>query len=406
MYKRGKSKGQSLVEVLIAISIGGLIIGSSVIAITLSLRSNVQNEAIKNANFLLYEMIDSVRSVAEGDWNKLYSSVTKATPAHVVRDNGGLILVNGTEGVPESDAISGLVGYWKFDEASGDIAYDFSANGNKGTFTNGPLRSNSANCKSSTCVDFDGIDDYITFDPFTLTTTNALSISTWVNMDDFEQAGTIIGQQTQTNPFVWFFIDTAARARFQYHDGSTFIQVITTDMLSDKIGTWNHVAVTADYSTGVVRFYLNGIFFQEFTGLTMLQPNVDRTLNIGAYSASSHRFDGKMDNLAIYNKVLSETEVSQIYGSRIYSRSFSAENVNRNSTTGEIVSSGGSQDPSTQKITGTITWPAGSTFTTVEYLTRTRNEIERITDWSDSSTYESANLIDATTPGEIKLILE
>ena len=38
----------------------------------------------------------------------------------------------------EFHAINGLVGWWKFDEDNGTVAYDSSGNGNDGNLTNGP----------------------------------------------------------------------------------------------------------------------------------------------------------------------------------------------------------------------------------------------------------------------------
>ncbi len=48
---------------------------------------------------------------------------------------------------------------------------------------------------------------------------------------------------------------------------------------------------------------------------------------------------------------------------------FYVENVNRNEG-GDIVTSGGDEDPSTQKVTVYITWSGGSEFTISEYIMR------------------------------------
>lgn len=68
-----------------------------------------------------------------------------------------------------------------------------------------------------------------------------------------------------------------------------------------------------------------------------------------------------------------------------YTRFFSVENVNRD-INGNIVTTGGFvEDPSTQKITVTVRWPiSGQTaeLKIAEYLTRSRSEVFRFTDWS------------------------
>jgi Tfp pilus assembly protein PilV len=73
-----------------------------------------------------------------------------------------------------------------------------------------------------------------------------------------------------------------------------------------------------------------------------------------------------------------------------YAQFFSIENVNRDGA-GNIVTSGGAEDPSTQKIISRVRWPsAGQTpeVTLTVYLTRWRNLISRQTDWSGGSGQE------------------
>ncbi len=51
---------------------------------------------------------------------------------------------------------NGLVGWWKFDETNGTVAYDSSGNGNDGNFTNGPTWTTG---KIGGALSFDGVDD-------------------------------------------------------------------------------------------------------------------------------------------------------------------------------------------------------------------------------------------------------
>ena len=63
-------------------------------------------------------------------------------------------------------------------------------------------------------------------------------------------------------------------------------------------------------------------------------------------------------------------------------------NVNRD-TNGNIVSSGGNEDPSTQKITVTVQWPGTGTnvgqIQLTDYLTRWQNQVFQQTDWLGGS---------------------
>lgn len=64
-----------------------------------------------------------------------------------------------------------------------------------------------------------------------------------------------------------------------------------------------------------------------------------------------------------------------------YKRYFYLDDVKRD-TSDLIVTTGGSADPSTKKITVDYSWPQSTTFTISQYLTRNRDNIFWQTDWS------------------------
>lgn len=76
------TKGQSLVELLVGIALGTLIVGSAIGALILTLNINVQSHASDVATTLAREMIDSVRSVTEGKWVKIYNLPAKGSATH------------------------------------------------------------------------------------------------------------------------------------------------------------------------------------------------------------------------------------------------------------------------------------------------------------------------------------
>jgi len=70
-------RGQSLIELLIAISITIIIAGSAVGALLLSVRINKESINFRTASSLAQEMMDKMRSFSEGQWVDLYSVDTK-----------------------------------------------------------------------------------------------------------------------------------------------------------------------------------------------------------------------------------------------------------------------------------------------------------------------------------------
>jgi type II secretory pathway pseudopilin PulG len=115
--------------------------------------------------------------------------------------------------------------------------------------------------------------------------------------------------------------------------------------------------------------------------------------------------------------VVPGTEAFDVDGTQ-YVRSFIVENVQR-SLGGEIIPSGGNDDPSTQKVTVAVSWPiSGETDETKisGYITRNRNASLRSTNWTDGPDNEgpfigqtsgftsSSNVDYVTLPGVIKLL--
>ena len=98
-------------------------------------------------------------------------------------------------------------------------------------------------------------------------------------------------------------------------------------------------------------------------------------------------------------------------GGIAYTRYFYVDAVGR--AGGKILSSGGVNDPSTKKVTASVSWAGGGPTTLVSYLTRSRNNVLRQTDWSGgggqdgpitsmNNKFSSAQSVDfISTPGSI-----
>lgn len=97
-----------------------------------------------------------------------------------------------------------------------------------------------------------------------------------------------------------------------------------------------------------------------------------------------------------------------------YTRYFYAENVSRD-VSGMIVQIGGTNDPSTQKITVVYGWPQSPNHTMVQYLTRFRNQVYIQKNWSGgpgvsgpltlpgNQFASSTNINYSTTTGSIRI---
>mgnify|MGYP001611742244 CR=1 FL=1 len=93
-------RGQSLAEILIAVAVGAIIIGSAAIGVSVLLRSNVDSRASQTASFLAREFLDKTRSLSESDWHNIWDLSPKGVASSykiVASGTTGLAIASGTE---------------------------------------------------------------------------------------------------------------------------------------------------------------------------------------------------------------------------------------------------------------------------------------------------------------------
>ena len=132
-----------------------------------------------------------------------------------LHDGNYTVVVSNDFGSVESDLVevsvkdgilNGLVGWWKFDETSGTVAYDSSGNGNHGNLTNGPTW---VSGKIGGALSFDGVDDSVLIPATSDLDLQTLSIFAWVYSSNYIQDGFIFEKttnsisNTQYNLFLW-----------------------------------------------------------------------------------------------------------------------------------------------------------------------------------------------------------
>ena len=212
------------------------------------------------------------------------------------------IVVLGTAG----NASAELVGYWRFDEGSGTIAYDSSGTGIDGTFEGDPQW---VAGKTGFALELDG-DDWVNCGtPPELVLTGDISITCWVNPAAF------VGRQGFAG------LDTGFV--FKVHEGG--VLCFTTPGISDmasavsiiEAGVWQHVAVTFQPGQGEgIVFYINGIETDRFTSSAINAGG--GPFRIGS-NQWSENLTGMIDEVRIYNHILTEAEIlSAMEGSKGY----------------------------------------------------------------------------------------
>jgi hypothetical protein len=223
--------------------------------------------------------------------------------------------------VPTEPSAQGLVAHLSFDESSGTSAADSSGNNNHGNVM-GDAQWVAG--KVGGALAFDGVDDMVVVNQnsglpiYNNGTDNAYSIAMWVkggpqnDMRVFSESSSTSG-----NPLVNMGTHNAASPTGQYaayirpDDGTTLNHPLSqADPFDD---TWHHIAWVDDNGTATlyVDGQLDGGDFNYTRGTMALD-----TTTIGGIlrAAPSHFFTGQIDEVRIYNRLLSAGEILGLAG--------------------------------------------------------------------------------------------
>lgn len=99
MYRSSSQKGSLLIEILVAITVIGIIAGIAAQAIVASLDSNAVAGARGQQSDLLAEMMQGISASSDGSWNNLYSLAADGSHYHVAIANGKWVITSGDDTV-------------------------------------------------------------------------------------------------------------------------------------------------------------------------------------------------------------------------------------------------------------------------------------------------------------------
>jgi hypothetical protein len=202
--------------------------------------------------------------------------------------------------------------YWRLGETSATTAADQQGL-NPGTYTGGVTLGQQGAIigDSDTSASFDGVDDYVTVpDSASLDLTNAATVELWVQRTKNAAYQVIFGkpgngQSRFENYALWFNTSNGINAYFG--NGTSYVAVGSAALDTN----WHHVVTTYDNATA--RLYIDGTLQDSATSTVQLTPNT-QPLNFGrAQGTTSYMFGGKLDEVAVYNSVLSPTRIQAHY---------------------------------------------------------------------------------------------
>lgn len=215
-----------------------------------------------------------------------------------------------------SSLYSGLIAYWTLNESAGATSFtDSSGNGKTGTCSGTGCPVAGVAGKLNTAASFDGTNDIISASDSSLWTFSGdFTISLWVKANSWGGnwwTRAFLGQDEGGGPTnKWIFSYDGTRTIFHINTSSGGGPVALGNTWTPSTGTWYHLAVTRQGNN--YTFYRDGSPDGVWTDSTII-PDASAPLTIG-WAEGVGSFNGTIDDVRIYNRALSGSEISQLFG--------------------------------------------------------------------------------------------
>ncbi len=216
-----------------------------------------------------------------------------------------LVFVLGAAG----NARAGLVGWWKFDEGSGNIAIDSSGNGHNGT-----LNGDSAWTigQLGGALQFDGDGDYVTCGHIDIdtTVTGGLTVCAWINKPADGDMKVCSNRQVNSAPGGGF---TCAiyNNRMEMDMCNETARVLYRDNQGVILpgDTWMHLAWVYNDLTDTYDEYRDGNLVASQAATTSISISTVEFRIANDSPNSSHYFNGMIDDFRVYDHVLDQMTI-------------------------------------------------------------------------------------------------
>ena len=253
------------------------------------------------------QMIDAFKGKLDdiGMWNRaltqqeitnMYNGVTYSDTCNAV--SGSLV--------------NGLVSYYPF---CGN-ANDDSGNGNNGV-VNGATLTTDRFGNTNSAYFFDGLNDEIRAN---VNITQNITVSCWVKSlftaNDFP---TFFNFYSSLSNYPWVFY---GQASYNTNIGSRYVTLnsssspIFSDNVSNvlSLNNWQFVTIVVDSAMNKHKLYVNGILITENT-FQGLHQFADKIIfgSQGQSAGQLTNFYGSLDDIGIWNRALTQTEITQLY---------------------------------------------------------------------------------------------
>lgn len=218
----------------------------------------------------------------------------------------------------------GLLAYWKLDKNTGSSVNDDSSNGNMMSVENNPIWGSANQCAvGASCLQFDGIDDYLRGPEESMRIRGHWTVMAWMKLASYDSFNIVITKMGSSNGHVNYEmkIDEQGHLVCRSHneDGENF-QSASSESLS--LETWYNIA--CEYDGNMLKGWINGtadgavsITGQLCADCVIGTPGPVTIGHAGTESGcpncESEYFKGTIDDVSVYSRALSGSEIRWLY---------------------------------------------------------------------------------------------
>src|SRR6056300_230545 len=209
------------------------------------------------------------------------SNPSSASTTDIFDDGSGVALYNFKEGAKDTGGVNGYIG--------------------AGGVFNGSSSYTTINSTSTTPFDASSED---------------FSISAWINVSSFQNDACIISKwgPTSTNQSYFFGFNGSAdnTKLIVYEKSGSTTHVINSTSTTITTGSWFHVAYVRNSTQTII--YINGVA-ETFSNTNTINSGNSQPIIVGRQEGyPSTSFNGKIDQMRLFNKALSSSEITTLYG--------------------------------------------------------------------------------------------
>lgn len=204
----------------------------------------------------------------------------------------------------------GLVGWWKFDEPTGNTAFDSSRTQAHGSLVNSPIRTQNG-------ISFNGSSNYINIGSV-LNITGDITLSAWVYLNASFVSGykSIIGKWGGGQPrsyLLCFSGSGVLNGIIFFCDTGSTQRVASVGGVASFAGRWLHIVAVRN--GGILNLFVNNSLNNTNSLSGSNLQSTTKSLQIANHTDNDTFFNGRINNVRIYNRALNPQEISILYKS-------------------------------------------------------------------------------------------